>query len=214
MRYTKIETYSTKIIRDKTIQLLSMSGFLPAIIIVLAIFSIFLSSFGIVSANQSNSMLNSFASNQFTDNMKSKIQNLISGSLNDSRSLLNSSSGTFMNNSSNLSSIFSNNNSNQGSNQIIISSNKIMSSINNNGSGGSNSLVKDKITTINGVCKSEKIAGDGNDTLLSSGNCNDELTGGAGADKFTCGEGNDTIRDFNPKDGDVILDKQNCETIL
>ena len=88
-----------------------------------------------------------------------------------------------------------------------------MSSISNNGSEG-NSLVKDKVTTINGVCNSEKVAGSGNDTLFSSGNCNDELTGGPGADKFTCGEGNDTIEDFNPKEGDVILDEQNCETVL
>ena len=85
--------------------------------------------------------------------------------------------------------------------------------MNSNGSG-SNSLIKDKVTTINGVCNSEKVAGTGNDTLLSSGNCNDELTGGPGADKFQCGEGNDIIKDFNPKEGDVILDKQNCEKIL
>jgi Ca2+-binding RTX toxin-like protein len=84
--------------------------------------------------------------------------------------------------------------------------------MNTNSSG--NSLIKDKVTTINGVCNSEKIAGAGNDTLLSSGNCNDEITGGPGADKFRCGEGNDIIKDFNPKEGDVILDKQNCEKIL
>ena len=71
--------------------------------------------------------------------------------------------------------------------------------------------LKIKVTTINGVCNSIKVGGNGNDTLLSSGNCNDELTGGLGADKFTCGEGNDTIKDYNPKEGDVILDRQNCE---
>ena len=190
-----------------------MIAFLPAIVIVLAIFSIFMSSFVTVFASQSNSILNSSESNQFADNLKSKIDSLISGALNDSGSLLNSSSST-LNNSSNLSSVFLNNNSNQSSNQIIISSNKIISSISNNGSNGGSSLVKDKMTTINGVCNSEKIAGNGNDTLLSSGNCNDELTGGAGADKFTCGEGNDTIKDYNSEEGDVILDKQNCETIL
>jgi hypothetical protein len=32
-----------------------------------------------------------------------------------------------------------------------------------------------------------------------------------GADKFTCGEGNDSIRDYGSKEGDVILDRQNCE---
>jgi Ca2+-binding RTX toxin-like protein len=89
-----------------------------------------------------------------------------------------------------------------------------MSSISNNGSTGSSSLVKDKVTTINGVCNSEKVAGNGNDTLFSAGNCNDVLTGGPGADKFTCGEGNDTIKDYNPKEGDTILDQDNCERIL
>jgi hypothetical protein len=186
---------------------------LYAIIMVLALFLIFMSSFVTVSAGQLNSTLNSSVSNQFPDNLKSKIQNLISGALNDSGGLLNSSSSTFLNNSSNLSSIFLDNNSDQSSNQMIISSNKIMSSISNNGSGASSSLVKDKITTVNGVCNSEKIAGNGNDTLLSAGDCNDELTGGAGADKFTCGEGNDIVRDYNPKEGDVILDRQNCEKV-
>lgn len=113
---------------------------------------------------------------------------------------LNSSSGIF-------------NNSNLSSNQMIISSNKIMSSISNNSTGES-SLVKDKVTTINGVCNSEKVAGNGNDTLFSAGNCDDVLTGGPGADKFTCGEGNDTIKDYSPKEGDTILDQDNCEKIL
>jgi Ca2+-binding RTX toxin-like protein len=188
---------------------------LYAIIVVLAVFSIstLTSSFLPVSGNQSN-WINSSSTTKFTDNLESRIQSLVSDALNNSGNLFNSSSNTFLNNGSSLSSVFLNNNSNQSSNQMIISSNKIISSISNNGSGESNSLVKDKITTVNGVCNSEKIAGNGNDTLLSSGNCNDELTGGAGADKFTCGEGNDTIRDFNPKEGDVILDKQNCEKIL
>ena len=137
---------------------------------------------------------------KFSDKLESRIQNLISNALNDSRALLNSSSGIF-------------NDSNLSSNQMIISSNKITSSISNNITGGS-SLVKDKVTTINGVCNSEKVAGNGNDTLFSSGNCNDVLTGGPGADKFTCGEGNDTIKDYNPKEGDIILDQDNCEKIL
>ena len=135
----------------------------------------------------------------FTNNLKSKINDLVSTALNDTNSVVNSS-------------ILLSNNSNLSSNQIVISSNKVISTMNTNSSG--NSLIKDKITTINGVCNSEKVAGAGNDTLLSSGNCNDEITGGPGADKFHCGEGNDTIKDFNPKEGDVILDKQNCEKIL
>jgi Ca2+-binding RTX toxin-like protein len=152
-----------------------------------------------VLGNQSGS-INSSTITKFSDKLESRIQGLISNALNDSRTLLNSSSGIL-------------NDSNISSNQMIISSNKIMSSINNNNTAGS-SLVKDKVTTVNGVCNSEKVAGNGNDTLFSSGNCNDELTGGPGADKFTCGEGNDTIKDYNPKEGDTILDQDNCEKIL
>jgi Ca2+-binding RTX toxin-like protein len=174
---------------------------LYAIISVLAIIFIctLTSPFLPVLGNQSNS-INSSSTTKFSDNLESRIQNLISNALNDSSTLLNSSSGIF--NVSNLS-----------SNQMIISSNKIMSSISNNSTGDS-LLVKDKVTTINGVCNSEKVAGNGNDTLFSAGNCNDVLTGGPGADKFTCGEGNDTIKDYSPKEGDTILDQDNCEKIL
>jgi hypothetical protein len=147
-----------------------------------------------IELNFSNNM-----NSNFTNNLKSKINDLVSTALNDTNSVVNSS-------------ILLSNNSNLSSNQIVISSNKVISTMNTNSSG--NSLIKDKVTTINGVCNSEKVAGAGNDTLLSSGNCNDEITGGPGADKFHCGEGNDTIKDFNPKEGDVILDKQNCEKIL
>jgi Ca2+-binding RTX toxin-like protein len=83
-----------------------------------------------------------------------------------------------------------------------------------NGSSEGNSIIKDKVTTVNGICSSVKAGGNGNDTLSSAGNCNDELTGGKGADKFTCGEGNDTIKDYNSEEGDVMLDRQNCEKIL
>jgi Ca2+-binding RTX toxin-like protein len=91
-----------------------------------------------------------------------------------------------------------------------------MSGISSNDSdeGSSSSIIKDQVKTINGVCFSTKVGGDGNDTLASSGNCDDEFTGGLGADKFTCGEGNDIVRDYNSEEGDTILDKQNCEKIL
>jgi Ca2+-binding RTX toxin-like protein len=56
------------------------------------------------------------------------------------------------------------------------------------------------------MCSSEKVGGNDDDTLASSGKCNDQLTGGQGADKFICGEGKDTIKDYNSKEGDVILD--------
>jgi Ca2+-binding RTX toxin-like protein len=96
----------------------------------------------------------------------------------------------------------------------MISNNNVASIVSSNGSKDSSSLIKDQIKTINGVCNSIKVGGNGNDTLASSGKCNDELTGGPGADKFMCGEGNDTIKDYNSKEGDIILDKQNCEKIL
>jgi Ca2+-binding RTX toxin-like protein len=168
------------------------------IIIGLSILAILTVSLVSVSASELN-----FADNitsNFTKNLKSKINDLMSGALNDTENFVNSS-------------ILLSNNSNLSSNQIVISNSKVISTMNTNGSG-SNSLIKDKITTINGVCNSEKVGSDGNDTLLSMGDCNDQLTGGSGADNFQCGEGNDTIKDYNPKEGDTILDQQNCETIL
>ena len=138
------------------------------------------------------------SSSNFTKSLRSSINNLISNALNDSDSILNSS---LINNESNLT-----------SGNILISNNKVTSIINSNDSS-SNSIIKDQVKTINGVCTSTKVGGNGNDTLASSGNCNDEMSGGLGADKFMCGEGNDTIRDYNPKEGDVILDQQNCEKI-
>jgi Ca2+-binding RTX toxin-like protein len=169
---------------------------LYAVMIVLTILSIFIYSFLNSSAIGSNSA--NISTDNFTKNLQSKINNLISDAVNGSN-MLNSS--TLLNNSCNLT-----------SNQII-SNNKVVCSIGGNANGG-NSMIKDKVTTTNGVCNSIKAGGNGNDTLYSSGNCNDELTGGMGADKFTCGEGNDTIKDYNSKEGDVILDRQNCEKVL
>ena len=139
--------------------------------------------------------------NDFGKDLKLKINNMISNALNDTGNVLNSS---LLTNQSNLT-----------SSNIIVSKNTVTSIMNNSGAdGSSSSIIKDQIKTVNGVCTSTKVGGNGNDTLASSGNCNDELAGGAGADKFQCGEGNDTIKDYNPKEGDVILDKQNCEKIL
>jgi Ca2+-binding RTX toxin-like protein len=148
---------------------------------------------------QSNST--DLLTDNFDQDLKSKIDNLVSNALNETGNILNSSLIT--------------NQSNLTSNNIIISNNKVISTVNSNGSGSSSSsIIKDQAKTINGVCTSIKVGGNGNDTLYSSGSCNDELTGGVGADKFTCGEGLDTVKDYNPKEGDIILDKQNCEKIL
>jgi hypothetical protein len=148
---------------------------------------------------QSNST--NIIADDFGKDLKLKINNMISNALNKTDNILNSS---LISNQSNLT-----------SSNTIISNNKVVSIVNNNGSSSasSSSTIKDQVKTVNGVCTSIKEGGNGDDMLISSGNCNDELTGGPGADKFQCGEGNDTIKDFNPKEGDVILDKQSCENV-
>jgi hypothetical protein len=78
----------------------------------------------------------------------------------------------------------------------------------------SEGILSSQSSIINGVCTNTLIGGDGNNTLSSSGNCDDQFTGGKGADRFICGEGTDVIRDYKPNEGDVIVDKKNCETIL
>ena len=178
-----------------------MIGLSRVFIMVLATSLTLSPSFVSASDNQLMSV-NSSISTDFGDNLKSKIQDLISNSLNDTDKIINSSS--LLGNGSNMS-----------SSQVIISKNKV-TSVNSNtaDSSSSSSRIMDQVKTINGVCTSIKVGGNGNDTLYSSGNCNDELTGGLGADNFTCGEGNDTIKDYNPEEGDVISDRQNCEKIL
>lgn len=174
-----------------------MIAFLCGIIITLVILSIFNSCVTVFAIELDSTQP---MTNDFTKKLKSKINNLISNALNDTGGILNSS--------------FITNDSNPTSSNVIISKSKINSTIDSNSGGDGNSIIKDNVTIINGVCNSDKVGGNANDTLASSGNCNDELTGGLGADKFTCGEGNDTIKDYNAKEGDVILDRQNCEKIL
>lgn len=177
---------------------MSMDAILQGIIIALAVLLIFNSCVTVfaIELNSAASMIN-----DFTKNLKAKINNLITDALNDTGAIMNSS---FLGNGSNVT-----------SSQMVISKNKVISSMSSNGSAADgDSMIKDKVTTVNGVCSSVKVGGNGNDTLSSVGNCNDELTGGKGADKFTCGEGNDTIRDYKSEEDDVILDRQDCEKIL
>lgn len=178
-----------------------MTAPLHAIVLMLSVSSVLTSSFVTVSATQSDFKDLSLPTG-IGEDLKSRIQGLISDALNDTDNIKNSS--TLLSNLSNLS-----------SSNFAISKNKVTSIISSNdsGSSSSSSIIKDQVNTINGVCNSIKVGGNGNDTLASAGNCNDELTGGAGADKFMCGEGNDTVRDYNSKEGDVILDRQNCEKI-
>lgn len=176
-----------------------MNAMLYASIIAVAMLSIFNLHIPVFATelNLTDSMTNDFAKN-----LKSKINNLVTNALNDTSNVLNSSLLI--------------NESNQTSNNVVVSQSSVQSTMRSNGSSADDSIsiIKDKVTTTNGVCNSEKVGGNGNDILYSSGNCNDKLTGGLGADKFTCGEGNDTIRDYNSKEGDVILDRQNCEEIF
>jgi hypothetical protein len=174
---------------------------LNAIILASIISTILSSPFVTVYATQSNSKDLSVSSG-FGGDLKSRIQDLVSDALNDTENGINSS--TLLRNLSNLS-----------SSNLITSKSIITSSVNSNSSdSSSSSLVKNQIKTVNGECTSIKVGGNGNDTLTSYGNCNDEFTGGSGADKFTCGEGNDTIKDYNSNEGDTISDQENCEKIL
>jgi Ca2+-binding RTX toxin-like protein len=141
--------------------------------------------------------INEIISN-FTRNLYAGINDIVSTAANSSNSIMNSSS------------IILSNESNMTSSQVVASSNVLKN--NNNVSGGS--IIANQVTSSNGVCDSNIIGGAGNDTLSSTGVCNDQLTGGLGGDKFICGSGTDTIRDFNSKEGDIIIDQGNCESIL
>jgi Ca2+-binding RTX toxin-like protein len=156
------------------------------------IFMVFLTSFllhfpGLQKARAS---LDLSSIDEITENFTEKVEDIVSEAVNNTKSALNGS--------------------NLSSSQILIS--------NNNGnvsaSAGSGSLVLNQIKNENGLCTATKIGGSANDTLSSEGICNDQLTGGLGADKFTCGQGTDTIRDYSPDEGDTIIDRQSCERVL
>jgi hypothetical protein len=137
----------------------------------------------------------------FTRNLNTRINELISNAPNESSNIVNSSN-TMLSNGSNLT-----------SSQMVVSNNRV-SAVTSYNSAGDGSAIRNQITTINGVCTANTVGGAGNDTLASTGVCNDQLTGGLGADKFICGEGTDTVRDFSSEEGDIILDPQNCETTI
>ena len=128
--------------------------------------------------------------NNFTKNLSDEINDIASNAINSS---IGSTSNITLSNASNMT-----------SSQIVMS--------NNNMSTGN--AISNQVISKDGVCSSNIVGGPGNDTISSTGVCNDQLTGGLGADKFVCGQGTDTVRDFNSKEGDIIIDRQNCETIL
>ena len=98
---------------------------------------------------------------------------------------------------------------NSTASNIIIESDGL--SLNTSAAGG---IITSKTVISNGACSTTLVGGDQNNTLSSSGNCNDQLIGGLGADKFICGSGQDVVRDYNSKEGDTLVDEMDCETIL
>jgi hypothetical protein len=125
--------------------------------------------------------------NNFTNSLSDEIKDMVpASSINSSINIISSTA------------------SNTTSSQIVVSKN-------NNTTGG---IISNQVINKNGVCSSYMVGGPGNDTLSSNGVCDDQLIGGLGADKFVCGQGTDTVRDFNPEEGDIIIDPQNCETIM
>jgi Ca2+-binding RTX toxin-like protein len=134
----------------------------------------------------------------FTENIKSQVEKRVTEAVNNTNGTLNTSSAVIMSNGSNGS-----------SSQIIVSNNQSVLA-----GAGQDSLIMNRIEVENGQCTATKVGGSANETLSSQGVCNDQFTGGPGADKFICGQGTDTIRDFSPVDGDTIIDRQSCETVL
>jgi hypothetical protein len=130
--------------------------------------------------------------NDFTKNLSDEINDIVSNAINISGG---SSNGTVIS---------------SGNNVVILSNGSSNAIVSNSGGGG----IVSQITSSNGVCNSNIVGGPRNATISSTGVCNDQLAGGLGADKFVCGQGTDTVRDFNSKEGDIIIDRQNCETIL
>jgi hypothetical protein len=174
-----------------------MTGLKISISVMLMVFltsSFFLLSPGIQKARAS---LDLSSIDELTEDFKKKVEGIVADAVNNTKSAINSTSSV-VSNGSNLS-----------SSQIVVSNNGNVSA-----SSGEGLLVLNQIKNENGECTATKVGGSANDTLSSQGVCNDQLTGGLGADKFTCGQGNDTIRDFSPDEGDTIVDRQSCEKVL
>ena len=176
-----------------------MNTLLLGIVLMLVVMSVMTQSLRVVFAVDLSSI--DEITNNFTRNLNTKINELVSNALNESSNIVNSSN-TMLSNGSNLT-----------SSQMVVSNNRV-SAVTSNNSAGNGSVIRNQVTTINGVCSSNTVGGAGNDTLASTGKCNDQLTGGLGADKFICGAGNDTVRDFSSEEGDIIIDPQNCETTI
>jgi hypothetical protein len=159
-----------------------------------------LSHYALASKSESDSDSLSSAIKNFTQNLEDEIGQYVSEAISASNSSL-----------VNLTSPGQPNGSNILSSQVVTSNNNSVVSFTNS-TGGNGSVITNQITNRNGVCTSNIVGGLFNETLSSNGICNDQLTGGGGGDRFICGEGTDTIRDFNADEGDIIVDPKNCET--
>src|SRR4030095_13918532 len=120
----------------------------------LVVLSVTMPLFANVLATDSNSIGD--ITNDFTSNLNDRINELVSNALNDTSSILNSTNA-MVSNASNLT-----------SSQVVVSNNNVSSFVSNsNSSAGAGSIIKNQISTVNGVCTANAVGGAGNDTLAS-----------------------------------------------
>jgi hypothetical protein len=171
------------------------------IISVMVFASTSLSHYALASKSESDSDSLSSAIKNFTQNLEDEIGQYVSEAISASNSSLVNLSSPRLPNGSNI-----------VSSQVVNSNNNSVVSFTNS-TGGSGSIITNKVSNQNGVCTSNIAGGPFNETLASKGVCNDQLTGGAGADVFVCGEGKDMVADYDATEGDRLVDEANCETV-
>jgi RTX calcium-binding nonapeptide repeat (4 copies) len=151
-------------------------------------------SLGSTLGNLGNDLANSIAGM-----VKQKTGEGCNGSGDQSSRITSQSSSTTSGSSSMMSS-----SSSSGNGQTIVSS--------SNGEGKSIICGGPGIDILSGGSGDDIIyGGKGNDKLFGNGG-DDVLVGGVGRDYFDCGPGKDTIRDFNPSEGDTKT--TDCEIVL
>lgn len=137
--------------------------------------------------------------NSIVGMVKQKASEGCTGSGDSSSRITSQSSSTSSGSSSMMTSSSSN-----GNGQTIVSS--------SNGQGKSTICGGPGNDILSGGSGDDIIyGGKGNDKLFGNGG-DDVLVGGPGADYFDCGPGKDTIRDFNPSEGDTKTN--DCEIVM
>lgn len=178
------------------VPLIKLAGI--AIVLAMIFASTSLSHTSLASKSESEESLSEAIKN-FTKSLQEEIKQYVSEAKSNSNSSL-----------ANLNSRGLPNGSNIVSSQVVNSNNNSVVAFTNS-TGGNGSIITSQVINKNGVCTSNIVGGPFNETLSSKGICNDQLTGGGGGDRFICGEGSDTITDFNSDEGDIIADPKNCE---